>query len=511
MVFTPDTSIYLLSGVPLNNTYERTLFFNNSSEQFNYFNKYLLKKVTGATYQRANSNTIRVPFRPDELYTCNYLMFQNSAHGQKWFYAFVNEVNYINDVTSEIVYELDVMQTWFFDYTLQECLVEREHSSTDGVGDNILSEDLPTGEYVTTNTVEELAGSLTVWGLATEKIDNPTLVYVNPGTIGGFANACYLLPIALDIYSPEVSTVIQRVVSAYEKVGKLDSIVGFFTLPINWRNMDATPLTKYISAPARKMNYTPRNNKLLTFPYVSLACVADGVSTVMRYEFFNDYNTSPPTFMLQAGFGPNMSVSLTPLNYSGDAKCFDHQLIVNGFPMIPWKSSYFQNWWANRQSSVITDAISSGVSLVASSLIPGVGTALAVSQGASLFGKAVSTLGEAAHASIVPDKMHGNASATEINTATGNRGFRMYCRTIKGEYAAMIDDFFDMFGYKTMRVKVPNRNVRPCWCYTKTIGCTIKGNVPADVSKKICGIYDSGITFWKSSAEIGNYKQNNKV
>ena len=40
------------------------------------------------------------------------------------------------------------MQTWFFDYTLKESFVEREHSLTDNVGDNVITENIELGEYV---------------------------------------------------------------------------------------------------------------------------------------------------------------------------------------------------------------------------------------------------------------------------------------------------------------------------------------------------------------------------
>ena len=35
------------------------------------------------------------------------MIFINKSHENRYFYAFVNEINYINDVTTEIVFELD--------------------------------------------------------------------------------------------------------------------------------------------------------------------------------------------------------------------------------------------------------------------------------------------------------------------------------------------------------------------------------------------------------------------
>src|SRR5699024_5529024 len=45
-------------------------------------------------------------------------------------------------------FELDVMQTWYFDYELLPSFVEREHSVTDNVGENIVPENLELGDYM---------------------------------------------------------------------------------------------------------------------------------------------------------------------------------------------------------------------------------------------------------------------------------------------------------------------------------------------------------------------------
>ena len=81
---------------------------------------------------------------------------------------------------------------------------------------------------------------------------------------------------------------------------------------------------------------------------------------------------------------------------------------------------------------------------------------------------------------------------------------------ISAEYAKIIDDYFDMFGYAKKKKKIPNTSIRPHWNYVKTNGCVLSGNSPADDVRKICGIYDNGITFWKNASEIGNYSLDNR-
>ena len=111
MYIAPDTTIRILKNVPLDATYEHTLYWSTLTSQRDYFigkTKYLFQNQS---YQRVNKGRLRIERKAEDLYDCNYLMFQNSAFGNKWFYAFITGVNYVNNITSEIEYELDVMST----------------------------------------------------------------------------------------------------------------------------------------------------------------------------------------------------------------------------------------------------------------------------------------------------------------------------------------------------------------------------------------------------------------
>ena len=96
-----------------------------------------------------------------------------------------------------------------------------------------------------------------------------------------------------------------------------------------------------------------------------------------------------------------------------------------------------------------------------------------------------------------------------MNCALGKTRYTIYKKSIRQEYAKIVDEYFTRYGYATKRNKIPNRNVRPHWTYTKTIGCTITGSMPADSARKICDIYNTGITFWNNPTELGNYSLNN--
>ena len=69
------------------------------------------------------------------------------------FFAFINSSEYISNTVSEIHFEIDVIQSWFFDFTLQRCFIEREHSITDEIGDNIVGEEINVGNIVANDLI----------------------------------------------------------------------------------------------------------------------------------------------------------------------------------------------------------------------------------------------------------------------------------------------------------------------------------------------------------------------
>lgn len=146
MYIVPDSQVYMLSGVPLSTQQKHSIYFSDKQTQANYFMSKAKKHFNNVTYNRVNKGKCRLQATPDALYDCNYMMFQNSAFSTRWFYAFVTGVEYINNVTAEISFQIDVIQTYWFDIDIKECFVEREHSLSDNIGEHILPENVECGE-----------------------------------------------------------------------------------------------------------------------------------------------------------------------------------------------------------------------------------------------------------------------------------------------------------------------------------------------------------------------------
>ena len=146
MYIAPNSTIILLKDVPLSRDYTDTIFFTSAAAQTSYFQAaYVKKTFTAQSYQRVKKWVMRLEVLADDIYDYNYMMFQNTSFGSKWFYAFITNVEYINNSVSEITYELDVMQTWLFESTVKPSYVERETAETDVIGANIAPEPIDIG------------------------------------------------------------------------------------------------------------------------------------------------------------------------------------------------------------------------------------------------------------------------------------------------------------------------------------------------------------------------------
>ena len=129
MLVTPETEVRLLNNVPLNNTYEHQMTFTSKTNQANYFlsKSNQQNTFTDFTYVKEDGS-VKVPRGRDTLYSCNYLMFKNKDFTDKWFYGFITKLEYVNPETTKVHFELDVFQTWQFDFEFRTSYVVREHT-----------------------------------------------------------------------------------------------------------------------------------------------------------------------------------------------------------------------------------------------------------------------------------------------------------------------------------------------------------------------------------------------
>lgn len=506
--FVPNSTVILLSNVPLDNTYQNTLTFASSIAQQGYFQSKAISGMTfsGLTYQRTD-RALRAEVNVEQLWNCNYLMFQNTNFGSKWFYAFVTNVEFRGQNVTYVYFEIDVMQTWAFDYSLKPCFVEREHVNDDAIGLHTLPENLELGPYVTTAITSVTAGSIENYALVSEVVDEAGVSWVSTGEVNGMIMGAYWAPLnAINVYG---------ILDAYGEAGKLDAIVGIYGYAqpfFSWSPF--SPLVQSFSGAARTLTYTPKNNKLYTYPYCVCTFICNGQAEELRYENFS----GGPTFEYVCSSFVNPQVTGYPTNYEGETKAVELTLSFSNVMISPFVKNSFQNWLAQNKSTLQTETMIDSISLLGASLnaMPSVVTGnfgavqSAVNQGISVLENTAMRMAKIEDKKAIPNTLGGSLYGGDSLILSGAAGFYSYCRAIKPEYAKMIDDYFSMFGYKVNAVKVPNITGRESWNYVKTVSANIVGAIPFNTISQIKGIFDKGITFWHGDY-VGDYTRSNNI
>lgn len=503
----PNTTVKLLHECPLDNTYEHTLYFYTKADQTNYFNTLVKKTFPEQTYQRVNKGVMRLQVCADDIYACNYLMFQNTNFGSKWFYCFITSVEYVSNNVAEITYEIDVMQTWFFDYTLQQCFIEREHVISDTVGSNLIPDDLETGDYISSDF--DATGKMGSYSIVVASTFDTNLDAKSGGKYCGIYSGIYF-----NVFSS--ATEVNSFIDSATEANKSDGIVAVFMMPTAFvGGIDSSP-QNYDITKDKKLDsidgYVPKNKKLFTYPYNFLYVTnLNGNSAEFHYEYFSG---SKCTFGLTGDMSCNPQVVLYPQNYKGVPANYNEKMVVDGFPQCAYNTDSFKAWLAQSASSLLSQTAGqildfSRATTMAS--LAGAGTLASYGFGAIGAGLGVaSILGSVLQHATLPRHAQ-NSQGNSVMTALAIKDFAFMHMHIRAEFAKIIDDYWSMFGYPVHEVKHPNRSARPHWNYVKTRGCIITGNVPSDASNKICKIHDNGITYWKKGSEVGNYSLDNRI
>lgn len=493
----PDSIIQLFKGIPLNNKYTDTILFGSYSAQETYFNDRVFKSYPKQYYQRVERGACKVEENAEVLYGINYMRFKNLAYGNRWFYAFVTSVEYINDNVTEIRFEIDDLQTWWFSLTLQKCYVEREHSADDIIGDHILPEpvelDEPVCQGVQTAGLNELDIVMTVVtndqghivGNIIDGIFTPSYRVVKPATGVGAAEM-----------AAEIDTLMNQPSGA-------NAIMSLIMAPHYFAdNVNPTPktLSVQVSKPQTLAGYTPNNKKLLTYPYsyLSVDCIND--VQVYKYELFgNEVATFECTGITEG----QPSVICAPVDYEINQRTnYTHQLIMGGYPQCAIPIESYRQWLA---SSGLTNYVTQGAgwaSVIGGSIVGSIG-AMAAGIGA-IAKTGIERFVESERANTARSGVSSN-----VNGANRTKDFYFKQMCVRREVAEYIDNFFSRYGYACQRIKVPNTNVRKRWTYTKTNGCIVTGDIPAESATKISTIFDRGITFWNiANGNVGDYVLN---
>lgn len=440
---------------------------------------------------------VRVSGDVEKLNNATMLTFVNGNFSQKRWYCNIVRKDYISSNCTEVVLEVNAFQTFMFDMSITGAYVEREHQSNDWNGaspsyNNLQPEPLTPTNYVFAEEQVESFDAQTI-GIA---------VSADPdgNTVAGQMSGNYYF--GTQLATGNAST-INTIIRGYTDLGKAQAIVAIFMIP---QRIDANvPVNTTYTVPPALNGYTPRNAKLLSYPYTFLV-VSNQAGEVKDYKFelANDGRTIAFTSKQSLSFAP--SAICYPINYEGLSENPDNAVSLKVDAQCMWSSDYFANWAAQNAASREVKALAAGVSTIVGAAT---GNPLAFIGG---IGALAGMGAQVEDAQVKPPTIHGTNAGSIDNLQYERTGFVFRLVTLRAEEAERFDGFLDVFGYATNTAKVPNLRTRPFWNYVKTRNINVHLSTNKNWVDQIENMFNSGVTLWHvdAGAVIGDYSMDNR-
>lgn len=522
----PDSIIYILSGVECDRDYNHIKWFNSRAEQQSYMLGCRIKTYDRCSYVR--DGVVMIDAWADDIYSANYMMFQNSAFSDKWFYAFITEIRYENNRTAEVHYVIDLWQTWWMDCKIGECFVEREHVLDDAIGHNTIPEGLEYGELniaketlLTDFSYQIVYGcEIAISDSQLQPIENqPT--WFSGSTLGRVFQGSKL---GYTEKPDDLLKFLQNIITA----GYSNTILQVFTIPKALSpSVNDESLVKYKELPTFPNNfygYKPHNNKMFCSPYCEyLVYAPTGDNMVLHPELFGD---NKPELFIKGNKSAQPQVLISPrhyknisttdytkgftLNYGEKGSflydAYQAEIASYGFTQITEKLPQGSTDLGLTLGALAkySGRVASGVSSAIGGYVQGGVGGAVTSAGAGVFDSIAQYSKDTHDTSRLSGASNGN-----ILWSSQLKDARCQVKMIRAEYARTIDQFFDMYGYRVNRVKRPQMEGRPSWNYIKCKNVALTGKIPVEAEMLIKSVIENGVTFWKTS--FHNYSANNKI
>lgn len=542
----PNGNIWLLRGVPIDAAHTKTYRPKSAADQFTAFSAYTKYTLTEQTYIRHSINSIRVEYSADVVIDCNYMIFQNSTFANKYFYAFITDVEYVSNNTCRIVFDIDNLQTYYFDIAFLPSIIDREHSKTDNIGDSTTA-DFYVGKDIVAGLPESIGAGIipsnelnefVIVIVTTKLLSNPSspLVrwYYPTGEIPGYMRSACVSFIRVTGLSTEELTAVDNMLNSYiaNNGDGINGIIDIFCVPQIFlhdysfsgsyiENVEDKITTievpiETISPNSTLDGYKPKNKKLLTAPYTyGIITSPTGDTKTIAYEQWKSYrNASSPAYFSYVTVEASLLSGLadyrvTLKDYAGDEYSRKNSLAVQNFPQVPINTNAFYQWYSQNKNSFLSSTIATTLSAVANGLTQNASGLLAQ------FSSQIETIGKFADLNNQSVSINSASSAMALWAYPEHR-FTLKQMSIDAESAKIVDDYFTKYGYASGELKTPNfwnATGRTKYNYCKTQEANIKSKsattgVPMAALSDIVNIFNSGICLWETISDVGNYGEN---
>ena len=542
---TLHSEIILCRNIKLDKNYINVLSYS-TEQMLDLCRRNAIATASDYSFIRQHNNNIFTGFTYEQCLQANYIAFQNKDYSNKWFFAFIDEVNYSGESNTEIRYTIDAWSTFFDDWQKQPCYITRQHVNDDSIGANLIDENLNVGEVEAINVVKDdsldntygyyiVVGS--TWDIGDNS--NPSKQIVGSSLYNGLISAEKLFVISASLGSTIVDAVknLQLFIFQSAEDGHLADIRNVYIVPnfcispadlqLHEKTTGEYTCTYYtlnngVDIPSSKLQatcttnyrgYKPKNNKCFIYPYHYLFVTNNnGNNNIYKYENFSNFFS--PEFQINLIMMPGCSGRVIPQNYKGISDNIDESLPLAKYPICEWNCDAYINWLSanavnipnqiigftnNLSSQFQNGGIDSTAGSIASNII-------------NVAGNIPNIIGQFYSASLLPSIQGGNNTG-DVNFVSNANNVLIYEYKVKDQFLKVIDDYFTRFGYKINDITMPNIIGRRNWNYieipsSESIGY---GTVPSQYMEQINNACRKGVTIWHNHDNLGNFNLDNSI
>lgn len=491
-----------------------------------------------------SENKVRVPYLITNIQGYNYLFYRNpawngsqDAPGIHRIYAFIVDMIYINNKTTEITFEIDYWMTYHpFIAFSRNTFIERCHPASDSYGANLEGEPIDVGlttaitppADVIRDPLSDTANTNLVILHAFDSFNlrDGQMIYASPTFVAG-GRGCSCLKVTRFLITTAAG---QSYADAFfdhfseeEYANFPDAVVACYIAPSDVAGYVSLGSSHNVTLPRPTTiqttslgSYTPHWQKTLQYPYVYAE--ASTGTNAQQYQFENSMASQSHDLIFDHTGTDVGSVTITgvPKFYKGKTYNIDEAITLSGYPQVAWHSSAFAQWLNENGNKMAMSGIMSAVAALGGigATVGGVMTA----NPAMAFGGAAATLGavtgianQADNYRIASTQAPHTHGTPDANTMYLNDKFHIYytAMAITPKHAERIDSFFDRYGYAQNKIL----NLRSQFfnnsgngygykgSYIKTRDFSAKASsvfVPAKALNYVSTCFNRGITIWSN-------------
>lgn len=552
---TLHSEIILCRNIKLDKNYINVLSYS-TEQMLDLCRRNAIATASDYSFIRQHNNNIFTGFTYEQCLQANYIAFQNKDYSNKWFFAFIDEVNYSGESNTEIRYTIDAWSTFFDNWQKQPCYITRQHVNDDTIGANLIDENLNVGEVEAINVVKDdsldntygyyiIVGS--TWDIGDN--NNPSKQVVGSSLYNGLISAEKLFVISGALGDSIVDAVknLQLFLFQSAEDGHLADVRNVYIVPnfcispadlqLHEKTTGEYTCTYYtlnngVDIPSAKLQatcttnyrgYKPKNNKCFIYPYHYLFVTNNnGNNNIYKYENFSNFFS--PEFQINLIMMPGCSGRVIPQNYKGVSDNVDESLPLAKYPICEWNCDAYINWLSANAVNIptqimgITKNLSSQVQNGNFSITPGENGGIGSTAGSiasniiNVAGNIANIIGAFYSASLLPSIQGGNNTG-DVNFVSNANNILIYEYKVKDQYLKVIDEYFTRFGYRINEVTMPNIVGRRNWNYieipsSESIGY---GTVPSQYMEQINNACRKGVTIWHNHDNLGNFNLDNSI